>query len=82
MRTREEYEAELERIKTLPEVERAQAQADLDDEVNRLLFPNWEEEKAKYVKITDLPVLGSELTYGELCRQQHLDWRTGAPIPE
>lgn len=82
MRTRENYLAELEHIKTLPTVERAQAQADLADEVNRQLFPNWEEEKAKYVKITDLPVLGSELTYGELCQQRHVDWRTGAPIPE
>lgn len=82
MRTREVYLTELEHIKTLPTVEQAQAQADLSDEVNRQLFPNWEEEKAKYVKITDLPVLGSELTYGELCQQQHVDWRTGAPIPE
>lgn len=82
MITKEEYLSELKRIEALPDMERAQAQSKLIDAANRQLFPNWEEEKARYVKITDLPVLGSELPYGELCRQQHVDWRTGEQIPE
>ena len=33
-------------------------------------------------KITDLPVKGSDLTYGEYCQKKGLDWRTGEPSRE
>ena len=80
--TRESYLAEMEAAKELPECERFHAYAKINDAINRQLFPDWDAQKARMVKIEDLPVGGCELTYGELCRKQHIDWRTGAPIPD
>lgn len=59
---------EVERISSLPESEQAEA----CDALREAVMP----------KITDLPVKGSDLTYGEYCRMKGLDWRTGAPIRE
>lgn len=79
--TRESYLAAMEAAKKLPEFERFHAYAKINDEINRQLFPDWDEQKARMVKIENLPVEGCDLTYGELCQKQHIDWRTGAPIP-
>lgn len=79
--TRESYLAEMEAAKGLPECERFHAYAKINDAINRQLFTDWDAQKARMVKIEDLPVGGCDLTYGELCRQQHIDWRSGAHIP-
>ena len=81
MFTKESYLAEIEAAKELPECERFHAYAKINDAINRQLFPDWDTQKARMVKIEDLPVVGFDLTYGELCHQRHIDWRTGAPIP-
>lgn len=59
---------EVEWISTLPESEQAEA----CDALREAVMP----------KITDLPVEGSDLTYGEYCQKKGLDWRTGEPIRE
>ena len=59
---------EVERISSLPESEQAEA----CDALRESVMP----------KITDLPVKGSDLTYGEYCQMKGLDWRTGVPIHE
>lgn len=79
--TRESYLAAMEAAKKLPECERFHEYAKINNAINRQLFPDWDAQKARMVKIEDLPVEGCDLTYGELCRKQHIDWRTGAPIP-
>lgn len=79
--TKESYLAALEAAKELPEHERHHAAARINDEVNRQWYPGWDEQKERMVRIEGLPVKGSALSYGELCRQRHIDWRSGAPIP-
>lgn len=59
---------EVERIAALPESEQAEA----CDALREAVMP----------KITDFPVEGSDLTYGEYCQMKGLDWRTGVPIHE
>ncbi len=59
---------EVEWISTLPESEHDAA----FDALREAVMP----------KITDLPVKGSDLTYGEYCQKKGLDWRTGEPIHE
>lgn len=81
MFTRESYLAALEEAKKLPEHERRHAAARINDEANRQWYPGWDEQKKRMVRFEDLPVKGSDLFYGELCRQRHIDWRSGAPIP-
>lgn len=56
---------EVERIAALPENEHDAA----FDALREAVMP----------KITDLPVKGSDLTYGEYCQKKGLDWRTGEP---
>lgn len=56
---------EVERIAALPESEHDAA----FDALREAVMP----------KITDLPVKGSDLTYGEYCQKKGLDWRTGEP---
>lgn len=59
---------EVERIAALPECEHDAA----FDALREAVMP----------KITDLPVKGSDLTYGEYCQKKGLDWRTGEPSRE
>ncbi len=59
---------EVERIAALPECEHDAA----FDALREAAMP----------KITDLPVKGSDLTYGEYCQMKGLDWWTGVPIHE
>ena len=56
---------EVERIAALPESEHDAA----FDALREAVMP----------KITVLPVKGSDLTYGEFCQKEGLDWRTGEP---
>lgn len=59
---------EVERIAALPECEHDAA----FDALREAVMP----------KIADLPVKGSDLTYGEYCQMKGLDWRAGVPIHE
>lgn len=74
---REYWEKEYAKAAALPVQEQVAAYAELLVRMNRSLDPQWE---AQQVKITDLPVLGSGLTFGALCQQAQRDWRTGEPI--
>lgn len=49
--TRESYLAEMEAAKDLPECERFHAYAKINDALNRQLFPDWDAQKARMVKI-------------------------------
>lgn len=62
---KEFLQGEVERIAALPENERDAA----FDALREAVMP----------KITDLPVKGSDLSYGEYCQKKGLDWRTGEP---
>lgn len=76
----QKFLAEIERVEKLPEGERTAAYLDIIDRMNKQLFPTWKDEKEQMVSITDLPVSGSDLTFGALCQQEQLDWRTWEPI--
>lgn len=82
MHTREEYLQELDEVRALPEDQQRDAFEKFQDKWNTILDPTWPSIKARLPKLDDLPVDGSDLTYGEYCQMKGLDWRAGVPIHE
>lgn len=79
MHTREEYLKELDEVRALPEEQQRDAYERFQDKWNTILDPTWPSIKARLPKIDELIVEGTDLTLGELCRQQHFDWRALPP---
>lgn len=77
---RKEYLREVELIKSLPEYKRFEAYLDLQEKWNPIIDPSWCKIKHKLPKIEDLPVEGTDLTYGEFCRVNRWDPHTGRPL--
>lgn len=55
MVTKENYLAEIEAAKELPECERFHAYAKINDAINRQLFPDWDTQKARMSRLRIFP---------------------------
>lgn len=66
-----------------PEEKKARLYYDLSQEMNRQLAEEEGADALGYIPdpgiILNAPVLGSDMTYGELCEKEGLDWLTGKP---
>ena len=82
MHTREEYLKELDEVRALPEEQQRDAYERFQDKWNTILDPTWPSIKARRPKLDDIPVEGSDLTLGEICRKEHWDWRPLPPSPQ
>lgn len=84
-RTREEWLAEIEKIKEMvaPDEKKVRLYYDLAQEMDKQIMEEKGADALGYVPdasiILNLPVKGMGITYGELCEKEGLDWLTGKP---
>lgn len=85
-RTREKWQEEIKKIREMdaPEEKKVRLYYNLSQEMNKQIIEEEGEGALGYIPdeniILSAPVLGTDMTYGELCRREHLDWLTGKPI--
>lgn len=87
-KTREEWQEEIKKIREMnaPEEKKVRLLYDLSQEMNRQIIEEEGPDALGYIPdasiILNAPVLGTDMTYGELCLRERLDWLTGKPIPD
>lgn len=84
-RTREDWREEIRKIREMdaPDEKKVRLYYDLSQEMNRQLAEEEGADALGYIPdasiILNLPVKGMDITYGELCEKEGLDWLTGKP---
>lgn len=87
-RTREEWQEEIKKIREMnaSEEKKVRLYYNLSQEMNKQIIEEEGPDALGYIPnesiILNAPVQGTDMTYGELCRREHLDWLTGKPIPD
>lgn len=86
-KTREDWQEEIRKIREMdtPEEKKVRLYYDLSQEMDKQIMEEEGADALGYIPdagiILNAPVTGTDMTYGELCRREHLDWLTGKPIP-